>query len=232
MNRISSLIWGLLLIFIGVIIGVNVLGIADIDIFFSGWWTLFIIIPSFVGLFNDNDKTGNIIGLIIGICLLLACQDVINFRIVWKLMIPFILIVVGLSIIFRDLFTGHIKKEIKKLSKDDNQSYVATFGGQDIDFSKDEFTGCNLEAIFGGIKCDLREAIIKEDVVITTSSIFGGIDIYVPDTVRVKVSSVPIFGGVSDERKNKNKDGKITIYINATCMFGGLSINDKRSKND
>lgn len=232
MNRISSLIWGLLLIFIGVIIGVNVLGIADIDIFFSGWWTLFIIIPSFIGLFNDHDKTGNIIGLVIGICLLLACQDIIDFGMIWKLMVPVILIIVGLSIIFKDMFMGHVKSEIKRLNKGDNKSYVATFGGQNIDFSKDEFTGCDLEAIFGGIKCDLRDAVIKSDVVINTCSIFGGIDIYVPDNVRVKISSVPIFGGVSDDRKNKNKDEKITIYINATCMFGGVSINDKRSKND
>lgn len=232
MNRVNSIIWGVLLILIGIIFGINALGIATIDIFFSGWWTLFIIIPSFIGLFNDRDKTGNVIGLMVGVLLFLACQDIINFEILWKLLGPVILIIIGLSIIFKDLFTGKIKKEIKKLNKNDNLEYSATFGGQDLDFSKEEFTGCDLSAVFGGIKCDLREAKIDKDVVINTTSIFGGIDIYVPKSVKVKVSSVPVFGGVSDERKNKNKDAEVTVYINATCMFGGVSIYDKRSKDD
>ena len=59
---------------------------------------------------------------------------------------------------------------------------------------------------------------------INTSSIFGGITILVPDNVQVKISSTPIFGGVSDDRKNKNNNGKVTIYIKATSMFGGVEI--------
>jgi len=44
-------------------IGLNALNITDINFFFTGWWTLFIIIPSLIGLFNDKDqdKTGNLI---------------------------------------------------------------------------------------------------------------------------------------------------------------------------
>ena len=114
MSRVNSIIWGVLLILIGIIFGINALGIETIDIFFSGWWTLFIIIPSLIGLFNDRDKTGNVIGLMVGVLLFLACQDIINFEIMWKLLGPVILIIIGLSIIFKDLFTGKIKKEIKK----------------------------------------------------------------------------------------------------------------------
>ena len=43
--------------------------------------------------FNDDDKSGNLIGLIIGACLLLGCLDVIEFEIIWKLMVPFILVI-------------------------------------------------------------------------------------------------------------------------------------------
>ena len=67
MKKTESVLWGIVLIIIGIIVGGNTFGITDINIFFDGWWTLFIIVPSFIGLFNDNDKTGSIIGLLIGI---------------------------------------------------------------------------------------------------------------------------------------------------------------------
>lgn len=67
MKKIENTVIGLILIIIGVIIGLNAFHITNIDLFFDGWWTLFIIVPCFFGLFKDQDKTGNIIGLIVGI---------------------------------------------------------------------------------------------------------------------------------------------------------------------
>ena len=58
----KNIILGLILIILGVIIGLNTFGITSIDIFFDGWWTLFIIIPAILGLSKEKDKTGNIIG--------------------------------------------------------------------------------------------------------------------------------------------------------------------------
>ena len=71
--KIENILWGILLIILGVIFGLNALEITNIDIFFSGWWTLFIIVPCFIGLFKESDKTGNIIGILFGIVLLLCC---------------------------------------------------------------------------------------------------------------------------------------------------------------
>lgn len=224
MNKTSNLLWGLLLIVVGIIFGLNALDITNINIFFDGWWTLFIIIPCFIDLFKEKDKTGNIIGLIIGISLLLACNNIIDFNLIWKLAFPVALVIIGLSLIFKDTINSKIKKEMKKLNKNTDKEYYATFGGQNLDFTNEDFTGCNLNAVFGGIKCDLRETKIKKDAVINASAIFGGITIYVPNNVNVHVVSTPIFGGVSDERPKKVNDSEITLYINATCMFGGLEI--------
>lgn len=227
MKRFGNMLWGLVLIVIGVIIGTNALGITNINLFFDGWWTLFIIIPSFIGLFKENEKTGNVIALLIGIALLLACQDILDFNLIWKLMLPTILIIVGLSIIFKDTVNGKIKKEIKKLNekKTGENEYCATFSEQTANFSGEKFTGADLTAVFGGVKCDLKNAIIEQDTVINTSSIFGGIDIYVPDNIKVKIKSSSIFGGASDNRKNKTENAEtFTIYVNATCLFGGVEI--------
>ena len=63
MKKFGNILWGIVLIVIGLIIGGNALGITNINIFFVFCWTLFIIIPCFIGLFKDNEKAGNLIGV-------------------------------------------------------------------------------------------------------------------------------------------------------------------------
>ena len=224
MNKISNFLWGLVFVVLGVIFGLNALDITNINIFFDGWWTLFIIVPCFVGLFKDEDKSSNLIGLIIGLCLLLGAIDVVDFALIWKLMVPGILVLIGLSFIFKDTLGSKVNREIKKLNKSDAKEYCSCFSGQTVNFNDEEFTGCDISAVFGGVKCDLRNAIIKEDVLINASSIFGGITILVPKDINVKISSTSIFGGTSDERKNKKTNAKKTIYIRTTSLFGGVEI--------
>jgi len=221
MNK-SNYLWGFVFVVLGVIWGLNALEVTNIDIFFDGWWTLFIIVPCFIDLFKDKDKTGDIIGLFIGVGLFLACQDLIDFGLVFKLIIPFALIIIGLSFIFKDM----IKSKMEKCPRVDNGAlpdYSAIFGSQNV-VLEEEFNGCNLNAVFGGVKCDFKNAIIEKDVVVNASSIFGGITIYTPSDVNVKIISTPIFGGVTNDRKIKKKDATVTIYIKALCLFGGVSV--------
>lgn len=226
MKRISDIMWGLILIIIGVILGGNALDIFNINLFFDGWWTLFIIVPTFIGLVTERDKTGNIIGLIIGLLLLLSCRGLFDFKLIWKLIFPLIFVIIGLSLIFKNNINKEVSEKIKKLNENlsSNDGYTAIFSGQNLNFDGEEFKGSNLNAIFGGIKLDLRKAIINEDIVINASSIFGGIDIYIPDNCKVKIKSNSIFGGVSNNKKCNVDDNSYTIYINASCMFGGVEI--------
>ena len=103
--------------------------------------------------------------------------------------------------------------------------YNASFAGNDINYDNQDFKGCTIDSIFGGVKLNLEGANIKEDVVINATCVFGGIDIKLSKDVNLKVNSVPIFGGVSDERKDKVfSNNNHTIYLNITCIFGGASI--------
>lgn len=232
MKKVSSWLWGIVLIALGVIWGGKALGIINVDIFFPGWWTLFIIVPCFIGLFDGEDgKTGNLIGILIGVCLLLACQDVLEFDMLWKLILPAALILIGFSILFKDVFRNAAMKQVKKLQGHKGKEYWATFSDQKLDFAGEEFTGCKLQAVFGGVKCDLRGAKIKQDVVIEATSIFGGINILTPENVKVKVASTSIFGGVSNKHRHdgrhevdEKQDDVVTVYVDATCLFGGVDI--------
>lgn len=225
MNKVSSLMWGLVLVALGVIFGLNALEITSIDVFFDGWWTLFIIVPCTIGLISDKDKTGNLIGLIVGVVLLLAVRDIISFEIVSKLALPIILVIVGLSIIFKNAITTKVSNKIKELNNNDLFNYTATFSGENVKFPNKQFVGANINAIFGGVDVDLRDSIIEKEAVINSSAIFGGVDILVPQNVNVVVKSTSIFGGTDNKVKNnQNSEELPKLYINAFNLFGGVEV--------
>ena len=101
MKNLESIIIGLILIAIGVIIGLNTLNITDINIFFDGWWTLFIIIPSIISLLKFKSVASSLTWLTIGVVLLLCCQGILSFDLALELLLPIILIAMGLSFIFK-----------------------------------------------------------------------------------------------------------------------------------
>ena len=226
MNKTKRIIWGVVLVVIGALIGLNVLGIVDFDFFFEGWWTLFIIVPSVISLITEKNKTPGIIGTVVGTVLLLAFQDVIDKTMIWKLLLPVIIIIAGILLIFKDAFNRDLKTAKKQYANSPNRTgeHLALFSGQDLNFAGQIFYGADLSAVFGGINCDLRNAAISDNAVINVCSIFGGIDIILPDNVVVKKSSLSIFGGISDERPYKPNNGGPTVYITGNCIFGGVDI--------
>ncbi len=227
MKKLGNVLWGLVIIAIGVIIGLNSIGLTNINIFFSGWWTLFIIVPSFIGLIKEDSKTWSFIWLVVGIVLLLCAQDILSFRIIRKLIIPFILVMVGISLIFKDTINKNVSEKIKTLNsnnKEGLEDYCATFGSQKIDLSGQEFKGANIDAVFGGVDIDIQKSTISKDQVINANAIFGGIEIKVPQNVNIKVKSTPIFGGVTNKVKAQYNESLPTIYINSVALFGGVEI--------
>ncbi len=224
MKRSTSIIWGIVLVAIGVIFALNALEITNIELFFDGWWTLFIIVPCLIDLCKGRNLWGNIMGIIIGALLLLSANELFDFAIVWKLFLPFVVIVIGLKFIFRDTFDKKVKElEAKLKNNPSEKEYYATFSGQNVDMAGCIFDGASLSAVFGGVKYDLRNAIINEDSIIEASAIFGGVTILLPANVKVKVASTDIFGGVSNKHQSPS-DATVTVYVKGTCLFGGVDV--------
>ena len=236
MKQIKPIIWGIAIIALGLIFGGNALGLFNLDIFFDGWWTLFIIIPSVVSLITDQDKIMSLGFIAVGVILLLAAQNVFSYDVAWKVILAVFLVVVGLSIIVRSLFHNkndqEVAKKIEEAKKDGKSmdSQMAVFSGTDRVYKDEVFSGANLTAIFGGINLDLKDAKFTSDTIIKAFTLFGGIDIRVPDDIIVKLKSGFVFGGFSDDRKNPSEKGKHTIYIDAAGAFGGVTITDKTNK--
>ena len=236
MKQAKPIIWGIAIIALGLIFGGNALGLFSLDIFFDGWWTLFIIIPGVVSLITDQDKIMSLGFIAVGVILLLAAQDVFSYDVAWKVILAVFLVAVGLSIIIKNIFHNkndqEVAKKIEEAKKDSKtmDSQMAVFSGTDRVYNDETFQGSNLVAVFGGAKLNLKKAKFTKDTVIKAFTLFGGIDIIVPDDVKVKLKSGFIFGGFSDDRKNATEKGKHTIYIDAAGGFGGVSIKDQDEK--
>ena len=226
MKKVSRIVWGIALIAVGLILALNAFDITDINLFFDGWWTLFIIVPCTVSLITSYDKSGSIIGICIGLFLLLCCQDLLSFDLFWKLFFPVVIVIIGLKMIFGNLFGSKGDRVFEEVKENNGsiRSVAATFSGSTLDYSGEVFEGAKLDAVFGGVKCDLRGAVINGDCVINASAIFGGIDIYIPAGHNVKVNSNSIFGGVSGKSLRNDPNNPYTLYLNASCLFGGVEV--------
>lgn len=228
MKDLSRILWGIVLILLGIIWGLNATGVTNIDIFFDGWWTLFIIVPSAISLVNpkNNGKVSSVICLVIGIFLLLGSLDVFDFDILWEILLPVIVVIIGLSLIFGNKAKTTVKEKIDNTDFSNVEVITATFGEQNINKAGEKFEKANLDAVFGSIKLDLRDADLKNETFIKASAIFAGITILVPKDVEVKIKSTPIFGGVTSEGLDEktNKNAKKTIYVDGFALFGGIEI--------
>lgn len=126
----------------------------------------------------------------------------------------------------KDTIYHKTAEKIKKLNENQKggDEYCATFGDVKQNLVGQEFKGANVDAIFGSVTINLKEAIVNHDQVINANAIFGGIEVIVPTNVNVKIRTTPIFGGVSNKITSSYQENLPTIYLNCFCLFGGVSI--------
>lgn len=240
----SALIFGILIIAIGIILSGNIFNIWHIDIFFDGWWTLFLIVPGIISILRRGFNWGSGIIVTIGLIFLLDSQDIVDSRIMWKLIFPIVLIAIGISIITsffrRDKYHFEIEYSSDGESyesdtiNDDDRSYKTDnsqhprystiLGGGEIKNNSDNLKSVTIEAILGGFDLDLRDAKINEDIDLDITVVLGGVDIYLPSNVEVViVSGTPVLGGLSF-RKNIAAPGAPKVRVKYVTVLGGVEI--------
>lgn len=225
MQKLTKVLVGLLVAGIGFIYALNALEITDINLFFDGWWTLFIIVPCVVSLFTTSDKTASLIGIAVGVGLLLSAQGIIEFRMIFKLFIPVIIIILGLRIAFDDVLNKK-KHEISEKVKDNNKvlrNFSAVMTSTNADLSGQQFDGAIVSAVFGSVGLNAGSALISEDIVIKVTSVFGNVDITVPEGVNVRMSSNSFFADTRNVKRNEYP-GAPTVYVKCVSVFGGVEV--------
>ncbi len=218
MKNKNSFIWGVILIFLGLLFIAS--SIFKFNIFFDGWWTLFIIVPSLIAIFTTKDKFSSALVLLIGILLFASCRGFMDIGSVVIISIGLAIIATGVNLVATE--RNKRKNKGQKTKNENNKTQAGILGMSEVKITN-EYTGGNLTAVLGGVTLDLREAKIKKDITINVTAIMGGIDIKVKDDVNVVLNTVNILGASESKLKPK-KESKVTIYIEGMCFLGGTEI--------
>ncbi len=222
--RLGNILWGIAFLAVGVGFLGNACGWWDFELFFDGWWTLFLIVPCFISLVQHGFHTAPLVGLGIGVLLLLAAQDVLAWDMLWKIALPLVFILIGLRILAGAFGWKRRPPRPAKQADGARRSYVGVFCANDAKVEEERFFGADLVAVFGGVELDLRRAVIEQDVVVKATAVFGGVDVYLPPNVKVELSGVPIFGGCDNQAQSCADAAAPTVYVQAVCVFGGVDV--------
>ena len=98
------------------------------------------------------------------------------------------------------------------------------YGGDEYVYRGEPFHGARLDAFCGGIRMDLREAVITEDEEIDIHTFCGGIELFVPAHVNIEVKSRSFIGGVGNHAIHTADKKAPTIHIVASNFLGGVDI--------
>ncbi len=222
-KKFSDVLWGLFWIGLGIVVMLSAFDVWDFSIGYliSRWWPLLIIIPSMISIVRHGFGFG-FITLVIGVMLLLNNWDIIDGSTFRKLIIPVILILIGLNLVFRNVINSGRRNRMVNIDPN-SPNFTATFSTQSYSVNGQPFFGAKVEAVFGTVILDLRNAIINNDVVIQADAIFGHVTVLVPPELNVKATSSSIFGSVNNKSKRNEAMGP-TVYVDGTNVFGGVTI--------
>ena len=171
---------------------------------------------------SDDRRNGSIL-FIIGLVLLSATLDFINWGSIFKLW-PLAILYVGVSMLLKSKGKPGLSFSTVTSEDDDFINATAIFGGVEKKIHSQAFKGANVMALFGGVEIDLTDAkAIDSGCVVNVTALFGGAEIRVPEDWDVIVTGTPIFGGVEDKSKGGG-EGAVNITLNCTVAFGGLEI--------
>ncbi|MBP9988437.1 MAG: hypothetical protein KBT46_02955 [Ruminococcus sp.] len=225
MNSSKRILWGIVFVILGLLAAVRVAGV-EFDMFFKGWWTLFIIIPCAISAATDKNKTVGIVGTLIGVVLLCKKQGWLpwlTIKNIWSVAVPVALVAFGLNMIFKGAEDKQPKEFIKRLNVQNTQvvDCRAFFSKKQVENTA--FNKAYFSATFGSVSCNLSTGKLFSDIVINTNSFFGSVNIYAPEGVNIKIVSSSVFSGITNQKTAEYPNAP-TIYINNTSLFGGLKI--------
>lgn len=209
-----------MLILLGIFVVLKNFGLVSGSLFFSGWWTVFIIVPSLVNLVFNHNKLWDASLLIFGVCLFLAANELyLTYSNAWAIGLCLLLVNIGITVM-----VGNKNKRKRQgvLAAKDN--YIAVLSS--CREKPEQFGGGKAVAVLGGVSLDLCDLDFKGDVYLTAVSVFGGIDIITNDNINVVFNTVNVFG--SNDNYQPSISGNPTLYISGCSVFGGIDVKVKK----
>lgn len=210
------------IIIIGAIFLLQSLNIMHLGHFVGEWWPVILVVVGFMKMQTEDRRNGMIL-FIVGLVLLSATLDFINWGSIFRLW-PLAILYVGVSMLLRSQGKSGISFSSHSTTEDDFVKASAIFSGVEKSVQTEEFKGATIMALFGGVELDLTEAkAIESGCVINATALFGGAEIRVPENWNVIINGTPIFGGIEDKTKGAGPEA-INVTLNSMVAFGGLEV--------
>ncbi len=238
----KKMLCGLMVVLLGVVFLLHNLEILPYSFEIFKYWPIFIMLIGLGDVFDRGRiQLDSIILIAIGGIFLLCNFDLLSFDLIWKLFFPAIVILIGLAIMFPKYKSN---KELAEVIHDkSNETTISgVFSNTNSKNTFNSFSKGNVNAIFGGATLNLSDAEFSEKAVCQVTSIFGGVDLILPEDVSVNIEGLTfVFGGLDDYRnktkrkkkddeeseptsKKKSSDKKKVLYLVGTVIFGGVDI--------
>jgi predicted membrane protein len=231
----SRNIFGIILVLIGGMFLIGNLVQKDVG---EVTWDMVLIVVGLVLLVNAGKRLLGPALIIIGTLSLFSTLHIIrgdNSDYIF----PTLVIFFGIHLLTRSKF----KKKERKYSEDNMKGFyqgfteersldkiedISIFGGGEKVFHSDAFEGGTITAIFGGSKLDLTDCKLKEgDQYLDVTILFGGMTLIIPNSWKIQIDVVPLFGGFSTKQARANVqiiDSTAVLHIKGIVIFGGGEI--------
>lgn len=251
-RRLRGLGFGILLIVIGaVLLGINFgyIPVAYRGIIFS--WPALIVLVGIIQMFRRYQILWGAVTVVFGGFFLIpriirAFPDAFpgvgeNFAAAYW---PFLIILFGIVVILRKYvfpmnswskeYGGkyhhhhhyHYDSAEKKTGARQGFEKNSIFAGGEHIILDPEFTGGEVNSIFGGMTLDLRRTSLPEgETFLDVNAVFGGVTLYIPSDWYVETHIDAIFGGFEDKRLVQEPlDRSRKLVLTGACVFGGGEI--------
>ena len=226
MKDTNRLIIGLILIVLGIGFLCDQLGLfttwgIDFGNVIGTFWPVILMIIG-VSLLTKNSINSGLFFLFLGV--VFQISQLFDYD-VWGLLWPFIIIWIGVSVLLRKPSAPWSSSS--GISQGDSVDAFAIFWGVEKRIVSKNFKGGSATCFFGGVKLDLREAVIaKEGAAIEVTTGFGGVEIWLPKNCAVESDGTPIFGGWENKYALRKETGVPVLKIKGTVFFGGVDVKD------
>jgi hypothetical protein len=250
-NRGTSSVWGgLVILAVGVVLLLDRLGIVYARDIFQ-FWPMLLVAAGLTWLSKATSLVGRLIGgLTVAGGLLLQADNLGYLRLRGDVFWPFVLIGIGVLLLARALqertrpagevpageapkWEGKLRDAVGNLSGDGADA-TAIFSHVERRITAQDFESSKVEAVFGGVELDLRDAGMKGDeAYVEANAVFGGIEIRVPESWQVIPRGAGVFGGFTDETRAPEANASAPVkrlIVKGAAVFGGVMITNSDSR--
>ena len=216
------LMFGLLIILVGVVFTLDNLNIAHAEDYLR-YWPAGLIAIGLAKLWQDRREQGSSIGgvifTLVGTWLLFDTLGYVEANPIdfW----PLLLVFIGTVIVWQGI---RGRRQRSGASTNDTINAVAILSGVNRGSNSTSFKGGELTAFMGGCEIDLRNAEINGEAAIDVFAMWGGIEIRVPENWTVIGRVTPLMGGFEDHTRAPQAASAHRLIVRGMVIMGGVEI--------